>query len=744
MDQPSHKGSVLSFGNFTLDTRTGELRRNGTKLRLQGQPFQVLVVLLERAGEVVTREELQQRLWAADTFVDFDNGLNIAIKKLRATLGDDAETPRYIETLPRRGYRFLARVTVELAEPVRPSAAKRAPLVLMPKQEEPAISAPVAGSTNPFQVDPDAVELGTAGGSDGQVAARETVVATLPSSDRTWKWIAIAAVMGAIAGGLLLWWSRPPAVPVVEAVEQLTDDGEPKQGRLVSDGSRVYFNEGPSGSWKIAQVSVTGGRTASVDTRLVNPQIAGLAPDSSALLGLLGDNSDSSYPLWWLPLPAGEPRRLGSVEVLDAGVLPDGRVTFSTGPDLFVAEKDGSNAHKLVSVADTIWDPSASPDGKRIVFRMARGKTNSLLEITTDGTNLRTILHVSQDESLGAGAWNSDGRYFVYSVEHGRSSDLWALPMQTGIFHRSTEPIRLTNGPLHYLGARTSRDGKQLFTIGTKRRGELIRYDMQSHQFVPFLSGISAISPSFSKDGQWVAYVSYPDHTLWRSRGDGSERRQLTYPPMEVAWPSISPDGTKVAFTTCCYETHVIDMDGGLPQRIDEHSSAAHFSPDQDLLIMTSLVEGKHNGDKNPLQLEILDVRTGKISVVPFSEGKLGGQWITEDTIVAASGDTTKFLIFDRTTEKWTELAAGNFVNWAVSPDGKYLTFTTGGPDPKVQRLRFADRQIETIASLKDLRRVVDSVEISGTQVTVAPDGSPVFTRDIGTQEIYSLTVKWP
>jgi hypothetical protein len=130
--------------------------------------------------------------------------------------------------------------------------------------------------------------------------------------------------------------------------------------------------------------------------------------------------------------------------------------------------------------------------------------------------------------------------------------------------------------------------------------------------------------------------------------------------------------------------------------------------------------------------------------VVSSSEGKLGGQWITEDTIVAGTQGERKLVTFDFKTQKWSDLAAGNFVNRAVSPDGKYLTFTTGGPDPKVQRLRFVDREIETISSLKDLRRVVDSVQIGGTEVSVAPDGSPVFTRDIGTQEIYSLTVKWP
>ena len=127
---------------------------------LQEQPFQILALLLERAGEVVTREELQRKLWAADTFVDFDNGLNIAIKKLRTALGDDAEAPRYIETLPRRGYRFLAQVTVDTAEPARPSAPRRAPLVLVPKQEEPADSATVPESVTPLPVHPGAGEFG--------------------------------------------------------------------------------------------------------------------------------------------------------------------------------------------------------------------------------------------------------------------------------------------------------------------------------------------------------------------------------------------------------------------------------------------------------------------------------------------------------------------------------------------------------------------------------------------------------
>ncbi len=113
MSAPQNSSRVLRFGVFEADLRVGELRKSGIKLRLTGQPFQVLALLLERAGEVVTREELQQKLWAADTFVDFDHSLNTAINRVREVLGDSASSPRYVETLARRGYRFIAPVQSE-------------------------------------------------------------------------------------------------------------------------------------------------------------------------------------------------------------------------------------------------------------------------------------------------------------------------------------------------------------------------------------------------------------------------------------------------------------------------------------------------------------------------------------------------------------------------------------------------------------------------------------------------------
>ena len=132
MQQARDVPGRLRFGIFEADLRTGELRKRGARVRLQDQPFQVLAALLARPGELVTREELQGRVWAADTFVDFDHGLNKAINKIREALGDSAENPRFVETVARRGYRFIADVAVVEIEPSLPRQTNRTSLPAEP------------------------------------------------------------------------------------------------------------------------------------------------------------------------------------------------------------------------------------------------------------------------------------------------------------------------------------------------------------------------------------------------------------------------------------------------------------------------------------------------------------------------------------------------------------------------------------------------------------------------------------
>jgi WD40 repeat protein len=166
------------------------------------------------------------------------------------------------------------------------------------------------------------------------------------------------------------------------------------------------------------------------------------------------------------------------------------------------------------------------------------------------------------------------------------------------------------------------------------------------------------------------------------------------------------------------------------------------WSPDGNLLVVESGKEGLTIGDKNSLGLRIVDLHTGKISAVPSPEGMVGGWWVTQNTLVAATQDFKKLMTFDLKTQKWTELTAGLLTAWAVSPDGQYLYYTTGGTDPKAWRLQFADHKIEMITSLIDPIGMGKMGWVEA--IDIAPDGSAVFTREIGSQEIYALDVRWP
>jgi serine/threonine protein kinase len=561
-------------------------------------------------------------------------------------------------------------------------------------------------------------------------------------SRRSWAWIAASGVVILSSAALIGTWGLGSAVPQVQAITQLTDDAEPKQGRLATDGSRIYFNEGETGSWKIAEVSVTGGQTAPVSTRLENPQIVALTPDSSALLAMVGGFNDPLYPLWLIPLPAGEPRRVGDIEVVDASFFPNGHIAFTYGTTLAVAEKDGSNSRKLADFSRPPYAPSVSPDGSRVdVTLCCDGSPSSLQEIAVASSRSQEVIKAEPNVRSCCSSWTRDGKYLLFQRLRNGRWDLEALQEKSGFFRHIQSPLRLTNGPLSFTDAVASRDGKQIFAIGSKSRGELVRYDEKNRGYFPYLSGISATDPTFSRDGKWVAYRSYPDYTLRRSRSDGSDRLQLTYPPTVVWLPFISPDGTKVSFGSE-WQVFVVSLDGGAPRKITEHCGVGVWSPDSNLLALTCTIPGKHAGEKNSLQIEIADLSSGKTSVVPGSKGRLGPFWVDQHTLVAATEDTTRFLTFDLTTQKWSDLASGVFVNWFISPDSAYLYCTTGGGEPKALRIRLSDHKVETITALKGLRRVVDV--FGATQINVAPDGSPLFTRDIGTQEIYALDIKWP
>lgn len=723
MTESAQSTKVVRFGVFEVDLRTAELRKQGVRIRLPGQSFQVLEALLERPGELVTRENLKQKLWPEDSYGDFEHGINAAVNRVRDALGDSSDNPRFVETLPRRGYRFIAPVQQE---------------ELGPAIEPPAQNNGTVPVTGPVAAVPTT--------TDDRV--RRPV-------RRRWLGVASATIVVLVIAGLVTWWRRPPAVPVVESIVQITDDGRPK-GLMSSDGSRIYFEEGSILNRKIAQVSVTGGTTVPVETRFGSCLLVGATHGGTDLFVAVPDSAagsyspDTFYDLWSIPLPAGDPRRLDmdSVVGYSAALLPDGRIVFArlvqekdlkTGRyrlDWFIADKDGSNPRKLVSLPAGLGGyVSVSPDGQRIILIQELPDARRLFEIAPDGTSFREVRNFGGDERNFR--WTADQRYLVYQSGSDLQSNVWLLPMKTGISRHAGDPIRLTNGPMPYSNPYPSPDGKQVFVLGTKGRGELVRYDMQSHQFLPFLSGISATDPTFSRDGKWVAYISASDHTLWRSRSDGSERMQLTFAPTDVGFPAISSDGTKISFHTDKHEVFVIGINGGIPQKVSDSGWFASWSPDGNYLF--------YQGGRYPWPSQIIDVRAGQNSADLPPKGYFGGGfWLSQDILVGRNEKYTNFVTFNLKTQQLNDLSPSplsDIQNWMISPDAKYLYFTTGGAEPKIMRLRVADHQLETITSLKDLHRAASG---GFTQINVAPDGSPILTLDTGYQEIYALNIRWP
>ena len=563
---------------------------------------------------------------------------------------------------------------------------------------------------------------------------------TAATPRKTWLWIAVA--VGAVLILLLLaavfLWQ--PGVPTVESIVQLTNDGQVKPGSMEADSSRIYFNEGSAGSFRIAQVSVNGGQTAEIETKLLNPQIAGITGDGSSMLVLSGSLVPSSYSMWLVPLPAGEPRRVGP-DVLNAGLFPDGRILYLDNSGINIADRDASKPRKIEPLSKYHVVPSISPDGAQFMFHDRSDEdTWVVYKAASDGTGLQTLFKSGPrlPGDLCCGEWTHDGKYLIFlGRSDGNRWDIWAFPDQKQFLRGGASPTRLTNGPLSYTSFAASRTGNQIFAVGALRRGELQRYDMKTHQLLPFLGGISGVDPTFSRDGRWMTYQAYPEHTLWRCRVDGSDRLQLTYPPMQIGFARISPDGTQVAFSDSNGNAYIISMQGGAPRKLTDNASAPDWSPDGSLLAVVSFID-------HAAVSRIIDVHSGSVSTIPDSKRTLGPWFDSQDSIIVTAEDQSKLVRYNLKTKKWTDLISSpnKFVNWATSPDMKYFVYSTGGTNPTAFRLRLSDGAVETISSLKDVHNV-DEIE-SGPSLSASPDDSILITRDIGTQEIYALTVKWP
>jgi Tol biopolymer transport system component len=254
----------------------------------------------------------------------------------------------------------------------------------------------------------------------------------------------------------------------------------------------------------------------------------------------------------------------------------------------------------------------------------------------------------------------------------------------------------------------------------------------------------------FSRDGQWITYITYPDDLLWRSRVDGSERLQLSYPPQHAGLPHWSPDGRQIAFVARQagkpWKIFLVSAQGGSTEELlaeNFNEVDPSWSPDG-----THLAYGRLATSTAP-EVEaifVVDLKTRQVSTVPGSDGLFSPRWSPQGRFLAAipGNDQTQLMLFDFQTQRWSEWTKDvgqiGFISW--SKDGKYIYFDTLlTSKPLFGRVKLGGAQFEPVVDLKGIHRFFGPwAEWNG----IAPDSSPVLVRDISTYEIYALDMRWP
>ena len=647
MPPPSQLPRVVRFGTFEVDVPAGELRKNGLKLKLQEQPFQVLCTLLEHPGEVVTREELRGKLWPGDTFGDFDHGLNAAVKRLRDALGDDPDNPRFVETLARRGYRFIGNVEITTA-------------------------------TSPALSDLEGLKPDT---ETGRIPTKVAPTSASGPWARKWQFVGAALVIVVVASmavGWLLWRqaSRSKLSQASVTLQRLTTN---------ATENRIFASAiSPDGKY-LAYSDKTGVYLRLLSTGELHPLLPkgsdvmflGWFPDSSQLLASWAA-PPANRRLWSLSILGGNPRQL-SDEGWSASVSPDGsQIVFlkraavaDVGQEIWLMRADGSDQRKLMSFPEGgFGSPVWSPDGRWIAYlRFKPGPYTEEDWIELFNLEQGTKKVVLSDPHLSGWGliWLPDGRlvYVVYEPPPSQnSSNFWAASLDLGTGRFVGTAARITSGDGFAVQPSVTADGKRLIFIRAKPQVDVYVAEFSAKE--PRLSTPRRLTFDeaddlpfdWTPDNKAVLFISNRTGTdnIFRQRMDATSAEMLVFGSEKRSVSRLNPDGTQILYL--------------VPTNPSDNSQPVR------------LMRAPINGGPPQIVLEapaIVNFQCSRAPAAICAFSQLEPKEFVFSVFDPAIGKPHEVAKLQEQTFNW---------NWGLSPDGASIAAVTSGPtDNRIQLL---------------------------------------------------------
>ncbi|MDA0204227.1 MAG: winged helix-turn-helix domain-containing protein [Acidobacteria bacterium] len=562
-------GQPVRFDKFEVNLETGEVRRAGTKVRLQEQPFQVLAALLEKPGKIVTKQELQERIWKEDTFVDFDSSLATAINKVRQALGDSASHPRFVETVARRGYRFLG--AIEPTSPPPRVAATNAAARLALFVVVGGVLVVAAGSFLLGRIGTETAQPPPAFVAQPVTSLRgiEIHPAISPGGDR----VAFAHGTADRVGGFNLHIYVQTIGSDDEPVQITTDSQYDFSPTWSPDGNYLAFLRGYPGKAEIIRIPSIGGPGQKLgEAFLPAPISAGVAlsytfldwsPDGKFLAVAVGSTQDDPTP-HQLEIATGLVTPLPSPNnsLRNPAYAPDGRslaYNLSRGvgnSDIWLqhlaktGEVDGQ-PRRLTRQETWMFGLDWTPDGNEIVFISGLGSDRKFWRVSTEPSRPE-IVQVNSQSGLQISIDPLAGR-FIYSEVTSGPKNIWSLSGPLVATADAVAPKRLIASTLSDESAQISPDGESVVFFSTRTGSKELwtsSIDGTDLNRLTSLNGSIAGSPSWSPDGQFIAFDGNRDgpFDVYMVRLDGGAVRRVTASDSVDIRPSWSADGEWIYF----------------------------------------------------------------------------------------------------------------------------------------------------------------------------------------------------